>query len=62
MVQNLNNQQGEISGVDINEEAAKLLAFEQMFQAMGKYISIINSSLTTIMEMLWKNKAQALII
>ncbi len=52
MVQNLNNQQGEISGVDINDEAAKLLAFEQMFQAMGKYLSIVNSSLLTIMEML----------
>jgi flagellar hook-associated protein 1 FlgK len=52
MIQNLNNQQGEISGVDINEEAARLLAFEQMFQAMGKYMSIVNSSLLTLMEML----------
>jgi len=51
MVQSLNNQQGEISGVDVNEEAARLLAFEQMFNAMGKYLSIVNSSLLTIMEL-----------
>ncbi len=52
MVQILNNQQGELSGVDINEEAAKLLAFEQMFRAMSKYMSIVNSSLLTIMELI----------
>lgn len=52
MVQNLSNQQGELSGVNINDEAAKMLAFEQMFQAMGKYMSTIQSSLLTIMEIL----------
>ncbi|GAJ03121.1 unnamed protein product, partial [marine sediment metagenome] len=35
MVQNLANQQSEISGVDINDEAARLLIFEQMFHAMA---------------------------
>ena len=52
MVLNLSNQQGETSGVNINDEAARMLAFEQMFQAMSKYMSIIQSSLTTMMEIL----------
>ncbi|MCP4613763.1 MAG: flagellar hook-associated protein FlgK [Planctomycetes bacterium] len=52
MVHNLSNQQGETSGVNINDEAARMLAFEQMFQAMSKYMSIIQSSLTTMMEIL----------
>ncbi len=52
MVQNLSNQQGELNGVNINDEAAKILAFQQMFQAMGKFMSIIQSSLLTMMEIL----------
>ncbi len=50
MVQNLANQQSDISGVNINDEAAKLLVFGQMFQAMAKYLSTVQSSLSTIME------------
>lgn len=52
MVQNLGNQQDEISGVNINDEAARILLFEQMFKAMSKYLSTIQSSLSTIMEIL----------
>jgi len=52
MVQNLSNQQGEISGVNINDEAAQILLFEQMFKAMGKYLNTIQSSLSTIMDIL----------
>jgi len=52
MVQNLGNQQGEISGVNINDEAAKMLVFEQMFKAMSKYLSTVQSSLSTLMELL----------
>jgi len=52
MTLNLANQQSEISGVDINDEAAQLLVFEQMFQAMAKYMNTINSSLTSIMELI----------
>jgi len=52
MVLNLLNQKDEISGVDINDEAAQLLVFEQMFQAMAKYISTVNSSLSSLMEIL----------
>jgi len=52
VVQNLSNQRNDVSGVDVNEEAAQLLLFEQMFQAMAKYLSVVHStmdSLATIM-------------
>ena len=52
MAQNLANQQNEISGVNINDEAARMLIFEQMFKAMAKYLSTLQSSLSTIMEIL----------
>ena len=52
MVQNLVNQQSEISGVDINDEAAQMLVFEQMFQALAKYLSAIKSSIESLIEML----------
>jgi len=51
IVQNLSNQQSEISGVNINDEAAQLLIFEQMFQAMAKYLTIVQSTVSSIMEM-----------
>jgi flagellar hook-associated protein FlgK len=38
------NQQSEISGVNLNDEAAKLLLFEQMFQGMAKYLGTIQNS------------------
>jgi len=50
IVHNLTNQQSDIGGVDINEEAAQLLVFEQMFQAMAKYMSTIQSTLSALME------------
>jgi len=49
MVQNLLNQQSEVSGVDINDEAAQLLVFEQMFQAMAKYMATIQSTVAALM-------------
>jgi len=52
VVKNLANQQSEVSGVNINDEAAKILIFEQMFKAMAKYLSTIQSSLSTIMEII----------
>jgi flagellar hook-associated protein 1 len=51
-IQNLTNRQSEISGVNINDEAAQLLVFEQMFQAMAKYLGTLQNSLSTIMELL----------
>ena len=52
IVQNLANQQSEISGVNINDEAAQMLVFEQMFKAVAKYLNTIQSSLATIMELI----------
>jgi flagellar hook-associated protein 1 FlgK len=52
VIQNLSNQQGELSGVNINDEAARMLAFEQMFQAMAKFMSTVQSSWATILQIL----------
>ncbi len=52
MIQNLASSQSEISGVNINDEAAQMLIFEQMFQAMAKYLNMVQSSLMTMMEII----------
>jgi len=52
LVGNLTNKQSDISGVNINDEAAQMLIFEQMFQAMAKFLSTVQSSLSTLMEIL----------
>ena len=52
IVHNLTSQQNEISGVNINDEAAQMLIFEQMFQAMAKYLSTVQSTILTIMEII----------
>ncbi|MEE8328016.1 MAG: hypothetical protein V3R32_04400, partial [Nitrosomonadaceae bacterium] len=49
IVRNLTSQQAEVSGVDINEEAAQMLIYEQMFQAMAKYISMVQSTIESLM-------------
>ncbi|MHC4087609.1 MAG: flagellar hook-associated protein FlgK [Planctomycetota bacterium] len=50
--QNLVNQQTEISGVNINDEAAQMLVFEQMYQAMAKYMNTVQSSISSLMELI----------
>ncbi len=52
IIQNLANQQAEISGVNINDEAAQMLVFEQMFQAMAKYLNTVQSSISSLMEII----------
>jgi flagellar hook-associated protein 1 FlgK len=52
MVLNLANQQAEVSGVDINDQAAQMLVFEQMFQGMAKYMNTINDTLDALMGIL----------
>ena len=52
MIQNFLSRQSDVSGVDINEEAAQLLIFEQMFQAMAKYMNTVNSSISSLMELI----------
>ena len=50
MVQNLQKRRGELSDVNINDEAAQLLVFEKMFQAMAKYLSTLQTTMATLME------------
>lgn len=49
IVQNLDNQRNEISGVDINEEAAQLLLFEQMFQSMARYLTTVQTTMENLL-------------
>lgn len=51
VLKNLANQQSDISGVNINDEAAQMLVFEQMFQAMAKYLSTVQSLMSSLMEL-----------
>ncbi len=47
-LQNLNDQQSAVSGVDINEETARVLVFEQMYQGVAHYLSSANDLLTML--------------
>ncbi|MBP7051094.1 MAG: flagellar hook-associated protein FlgK [Phycisphaerae bacterium] len=51
MLQNLENQRDEISGVDVNDEAAELMIFEKMFQAMAKYLTTLQNTMEILMNM-----------
>ena len=52
VVHQLENQRSAVSGVDINEEAAKLLVFEKMFQAMAKVLDTQQQAMDTLIELL----------
>ena len=52
VMQQLENQREEISGVDLNEEAARLLLFEKMFQGLAKYLGVQNEALQTLIDLL----------
>jgi len=51
MVQNLEKRRSEISAVNINDEAALLMIYEKMFQAMAKYLSTLQTTMSTLMDM-----------
>jgi len=52
MLQNLGRQRSDLSAVDINEEAAQLVVFEQMFQAAARYLSSLQTTMAALMEIL----------
>ena len=52
ILHSLGSRREEISGVDVNEEAANMLAVQQMFQAIAKYLSTIHTSTTYLMQIL----------
>jgi flagellar hook-associated protein 1 FlgK len=51
MLQNLKQRQNDMSGVNINDEAAYMLIFEKMFQATAKYLNTLQTAMTTLMEL-----------
>lgn len=46
---NLSEQRSQVSGVDMNDEAAKMLLYERMFQAMAKYMSTVSKTLDAVL-------------
>jgi len=50
MLENLGQQQSEISGVNINDEAAQLLVFQQSFQAVAKYLTTLQEAMMVLMD------------
>ena len=50
--QNLEDQRNEVSGVDINDQAMKMMVYERMFQAMSKYMNTVFDSIDTMMTIL----------
>lgn len=49
VIQDLKKQQSDISGVNINDEAAQLIIYEKMFQAVAKYLTTLQTMITTLM-------------
>jgi len=52
VTQQLENQKEQISGVDMNEQAAKLLVFETMFQGVAKYLATQRVTMDTLIDLL----------
>ncbi|MCE5326326.1 MAG: flagellar hook-associated protein FlgK [Planctomycetaceae bacterium] len=48
----LNAQREDVSGVDVNEEAAKMLMFQRMYQAVSKFIAAQDKTLSFLMDVL----------
>jgi flagellar hook-associated protein FlgK len=52
IIQQLENQRNGISGVDINEEAAKLMMLERLFQACSKVINSQDQTIEYLLDMM----------
>ena len=46
---NLSDQRSQVSGVDMNDEAAKMLLFERMFQGMARYMNTVSKALDSLL-------------
>lgn len=44
----LKQQRDDVSGVDMNDEASKMLVYERMFQGMAKYMNTVAGTLDTL--------------
>jgi flagellar hook-associated protein FlgK len=51
VLQNLQQQRSDLSSVNINDEAAQLLVYQQMFQAAAKYLSSLQTTMTALLNM-----------
>lgn len=51
VIRSLTTQRDMISGVDMNDEASKMLLFERMFQGMAKYINTITKTMDSVMSL-----------
>lgn len=51
LVTQAQQQRHQASGVDLNAEAAKLLQFQQSYQAVGQMVTVLNSLTQTLMNM-----------
>ncbi len=52
VIGDLKQQQSDLSGVNINDEAAQLIVFEKMFQAVAKYMTSLQTMLSTLMDVI----------
>jgi len=52
VTRNLFNRRDEISGVDMNQEAAEMLVFERMFQGMARYLNTAQGYYESLMSLL----------
>ncbi len=48
VLQQLDNQRQRVSGVNINEEAVRMLEFQRAFQASARFLSVVDSLLDTL--------------
>jgi len=51
LLEELARQRDDVSGVDINEEAATLLTLERMFQGMAKYLAAVDRTQEYLMDL-----------
>ncbi len=51
LVTQAQQQRQQVSGVDLNTEAAKLMQFQQSYQAVGQMVTVLNSLTQTLMDM-----------
>lgn len=52
LVSQAQQQRQQVSGVDLNTEAAKLLQFQQSYQAVGQMVTVLNSLTQTLLDIL----------
>jgi flagellar hook-associated protein 1 FlgK len=52
ILQSLEKQQDDISGVDVNDQASLMMLYERMFQGMAQYMNTISKTLETVMTIL----------